>query len=29
MATAARTDGAEMINAPENTEAVVVRFFGQ
>jgi 2-oxoglutarate/2-oxoacid ferredoxin oxidoreductase subunit alpha len=28
MATAARTDGAEMINAPENTEAVVVRFAG-
>lgn len=28
MATAARTDGAEVINAPENTEAVVVRFAG-
>jgi 2-oxoglutarate/2-oxoacid ferredoxin oxidoreductase subunit alpha len=28
MATAVRTDGAEMINAPENTEAVVVRFAG-
>jgi 2-oxoglutarate/2-oxoacid ferredoxin oxidoreductase subunit alpha len=28
MATAVRTDGAEMINTPENTEAVVVRFAG-
>ncbi len=28
MATAARTDGAEVMNAPENTEAVVVRFAG-
>jgi 2-oxoglutarate ferredoxin oxidoreductase subunit alpha len=28
MATAVRTDGAEMISAPENTEAVVVRFAG-
>jgi 2-oxoglutarate/2-oxoacid ferredoxin oxidoreductase subunit alpha len=28
MATAVRTDGAEIINAPENTEAVVVRFAG-
>jgi 2-oxoglutarate/2-oxoacid ferredoxin oxidoreductase subunit alpha len=28
MATAVRTDGAEVINAPENTEAVVVRFAG-
>jgi 2-oxoglutarate/2-oxoacid ferredoxin oxidoreductase subunit alpha len=28
MATAVRTDGAETLNAPENTEAVVVRFAG-